>query len=294
MPIYFKERTISDIVIRVENLSQLSPSTSSGAGPATSSGAGPATPSGAGHIGHARRQHDTLRDALVDLLPRISRIGTKENKIRKIRDHSWQKEPNDTLWALKDVSFDVQRGEVIGVIGRPTLRSGIPCGHNGMGKSTLLKILLRITEPTIFVDFLASFLVLVLMMLVYRVPVTWAVLTLPAFLLLAAMTALGIGLWLAGLAVKFRNVAIGLGFVIDIWKYLTPVVYSATPVPAQWQTLYRLNPMTTVIEGFRWALLGTGAPPDALALIPMGLVLLLLVSGAFYFRRTERTIVDVI
>ncbi len=145
-----------------------------------------------------------------------------------------------------------------------------------------------------FVDFLASFVVLVLMMLVYRVPVTWAVLTLPAFLLLAAITALGIGLWLAGLAVKFHDVAIGLGFAIDIWKYLTPVVYSATLVPAQWQALYRLNPMTTVVEGFRWALLGTGAPPDATALIPAGLAIVVLITGAFFFRRTERTIVDVI
>ena len=144
------------------------------------------------------------------------------------------------------------------------------------------------------VDFLASFLVLVLMMLVYRVPVTWQVLTLPLFLLLAAMTALGMGLWLAGLAVKFHDVAIGLGFALDIWKYLTPVVYSATLVPAQWQTLYRLNPMTTVIEGFRWALLGTGTPPDATAGIAAALVTLLVVTGMFYFRRTERTIVDMI
>lgn len=145
-----------------------------------------------------------------------------------------------------------------------------------------------------FVDFLASFVVLVAMMLFYRVVPTWNMLYLPLFLLLAAVTALGIGLWLAGLAVKFHDVAIGLSFAIDILKYLTPVVYSATLVPAQWQTLYRLNPMTTVVDGFRWALLGIGAPPDATALIAAGLVAVLLVTGAFYFRRTERTIVDVI
>lgn len=145
-----------------------------------------------------------------------------------------------------------------------------------------------------FVDFLASFVVLVAMMLFYRVVPTWNMLYLPLFLLLAAVTALGIGLWLAGLAVKFHDVAIGLSFAIDIWKYLTPVVYSATLVPAQWQTLYRLNPMTTVVDGFRWALLGIGSPPDATALIAAGLVVVLLVTGAFYFRRTERTIVDVI
>ncbi len=144
------------------------------------------------------------------------------------------------------------------------------------------------------VDFLASFVVLVAMMLFYRVMPTWNTLYVPLFLLLAAMTALSIGLWLAGLAVKFHDVAIGLGFAIDIWKYLTPVVYSATLVPARWQTLYRLNPMTTVVDGFRWALLGIGAPPDAKALIAAGLVIILLITGAFFFRRTERTIVDVI
>jgi lipopolysaccharide transport system permease protein len=145
-----------------------------------------------------------------------------------------------------------------------------------------------------FVDFLASFVVLIGMMALFRVTPTWNVLALPLFLLLAAVTALGIGLWLAGLAVKFHDVAIGLSFAIDIWKYLTPVVYSASLVPERWQTLYHLNPMTTVIQGFRWALLDVGSAPGATALIPTGLVLVLLVSGAFYFRRTERTIVDMI
>lgn len=145
-----------------------------------------------------------------------------------------------------------------------------------------------------FVDFLASFVVLIGMMVLFRVTPTWNVLYLPLFLLLTAATALSIGLWLAGLAVKFHDVAIGLGFAIDIWKYLTPVVYSASLVPPRWQTLYNLNPMTTVIQGFRWALLGTGAAPDVMALIPAGIVLVLLVTGAFYFRRTERTIVDMI
>ena len=145
-----------------------------------------------------------------------------------------------------------------------------------------------------FVDFLASFVILVGMLVFYRVTPTWTVLALPLFLLLAAAAALGIGLWLAGLAVKFHDVAIGLGFAITVWQYLTPVAYSATLIPARWQTLYRLNPMVSVIEGFRWALLGTGQAPDWTMALSTGLVLVLLITGAFFFRRSERTIVDLI
>jgi lipopolysaccharide transport system permease protein len=144
------------------------------------------------------------------------------------------------------------------------------------------------------VDFCASFLVLVGMMLVFRVAPTWAALTLPLWLLLTAATALGVGLWLAGLAVKYHDVALALNFGVEIWKYLTPVAYSATLIPEQWRWLYSLNPMTQVVEGFRWALLGTSRPPNWSTAISTTLVLLLLITGAYYFRRTERTIVDVI
>lgn len=142
------------------------------------------------------------------------------------------------------------------------------------------------------VDFLASFVVLIGMMVFYQVLLTWRVLTLPLFLLLAAAAGLGVGLWLAGLAIKFRDVAIGLDFGVRVWQYLTPVAYSATLIPDQWQMLYRLNPMAVVVEGFRWALLGTGQAPDWTTALSVAVVLLALVTGAFYFRRTERTIVD--
>lgn len=144
------------------------------------------------------------------------------------------------------------------------------------------------------VDFAASFVVLIGMIFFYRVTLTWRVLTLPLFLLLAAALALGIGLWLAGLAVKFRDVAIVMGFGITAWQYLTPVAYSVTLISERWRLLYRLNPMTSVTEGFRWAVLGTGQSPDWITLVNAGTALLLLVTGAFYFRRAERTIVDVI
>jgi lipopolysaccharide transport system permease protein len=144
------------------------------------------------------------------------------------------------------------------------------------------------------VDFLASFVVLGGMMAVFRVDVTWAVVTRPVLLLLTAATSLSIGFWLAGLAVKFHDVAMGLGFGLSFWKYVTPVAYSMTLVPERWRTLYRLNPMTGVVQGFRWALLGAGQGADWTTAASAAAVLVLLVTGAFYFRRTERTIVDMI
>lgn len=145
-----------------------------------------------------------------------------------------------------------------------------------------------------FIDFLASFLVLMGMMVVFRVPLTWTVSTLPLFLLIAGGLGLGIGLWLAGLAVKYHDVNIAVGFGIDIWKYATPVAYSVTLIPQQYLNLYFLNPMAVVVEGFRWALLGTTGPPVWSILVAIFTVTITLISGAFFFRRIERTIVDLI
>ncbi len=145
-----------------------------------------------------------------------------------------------------------------------------------------------------FVDFLASFVVLAAMMVFFRAPLTWNVLMLPVYLLLAGGAALGMGFWLAGLSVRYHDVAIGVTLGITVWQYLTPVAYSASLVGARWQAVYRMNPMTPVVEGFRWALLGAGQPPDWSLAFGGGLVLLLIIAGAFYFRRTERTIVDML
>jgi lipopolysaccharide transport system permease protein len=142
------------------------------------------------------------------------------------------------------------------------------------------------------VDFAFSFVILLGMMLVYRIVPSWQMLALPAYLLLALVTALAVGLWLATISVKFRDVLIVLGFVISAWQYATPVAYSASLVPAQWLWLYNLNPMTVVVEGFRWALLGTGRAPIPTDLLVAGVMVLLMITGAYYFRRTERTIVD--
>ena len=144
------------------------------------------------------------------------------------------------------------------------------------------------------VDFVASFVVLIPMLIVYKVMPTWRILTLPLFLMLATCAGLGVGLWLAGLAVKYHDVKLGIGFALTVWQYLTPVAYSATLIPESWQLFYRLNPMTTVVEGFRWSLLNRGGSHMWTSGITVLLVVVVLISGAFYFRRTERTIVDMI
>lgn len=143
------------------------------------------------------------------------------------------------------------------------------------------------------IDFTISFIILLGMMLFYGYAVTWSILTIPIYLLLAAATALAVGLWCASWIVHYHDVNEILSYAIRGWMYATPVVYAISIIPEKWRLLYRLNPMTHVIEGFRWALLGTGHPSGMLLVISALLVGMLLISGAFYFRRTERNIVDI-
>ncbi len=144
------------------------------------------------------------------------------------------------------------------------------------------------------VDFAISFVVLLGLMLFYGIAPTWAIVTLPLFILLAALTALAVGLWLSALNVQYRDVQHLIPFIIQAWMYASPVAYSATLVPAGLlRTLYGLNPMAGVIQGFRWALLG-GSPPDALLLVSTLVVILLLVTGLAYFRRMEESFADIV
>lgn len=150
------------------------------------------------------------------------------------------------------------------------------------------------------VDFAIAFGVLVVLLIVYRVPLTANVLWLPAFLLLAIITALGFGLWLASLNVRYRDVNYLIPFLLQIWMYCTPVVYGSTLIPERFRWLMALNPMTGVVEGFRWALLqGAGvnsqaAGGAALTALSVAISLIVLVSGVVFFRNTERTFADVI
>lgn len=144
------------------------------------------------------------------------------------------------------------------------------------------------------VDFLFSFLVLIGLMVFYKIQITWNVLWLPLFLLFALATAFAVGLWLSALNVQYRDVQQMIGPIVSAWMYASPVVYSASIIPsAKWQVVYALNPMAGVIQGFRWALLGT-QPPDISLLVSIGVVLVLLVSGLFFFKRMERVFADIV
>jgi lipopolysaccharide transport system permease protein len=143
-------------------------------------------------------------------------------------------------------------------------------------------------------DFAIAFVILLLMMAYYGVRPTWAIVTLPAFLLLAMLTALGVGLWLSALNVKYRDVRYTISFLIQFWLFATPVAYSSSIVPARWRALYGLNPMAGVVEGFRWALLGKSEGPGALLAVSVAVVILILISGLYYFRRMEAEFADVV
>lgn len=143
------------------------------------------------------------------------------------------------------------------------------------------------------VDFAIAFLVLLGMMVYYGIPPTPSLVFLPAFLLLAVITALGVGMWLSALNVEYRDVRYVVPFLIQIWLFATPVAYPSSLLAEPFRTLYGLNPMVGVVEGFRWALLGTSPPGPMIALSAL-VTLALLVSGAFCFRRMERSFADVV
>jgi lipopolysaccharide transport system permease protein len=144
------------------------------------------------------------------------------------------------------------------------------------------------------VDFAVSFTILLAMMAFYGIVPGVAFFSLPLFLMLAFVTVLSIGLWLAALNVKYRDVSFVVPFFTQFWLFLTPVAYSSTIIPPQWRVVYGLNPMVGVVEGFRWALLGTDNPPTPLLAVSVTVVAILLIGGVFYFRRMEAEFADLI
>ncbi len=176
------------------------------------------------------------------------------------------------------------------------------CSNSLLGNAHLLskvyfpRLLVPLSAVVVsFVDFLLSGIVLLGLMIYYQYVPSWRVFTLPLFIAIAFAAAMGIGLWMAALNVKYRDFRYIVPFVLQFGLYISPVGFSSSIVPEQWRLLYSLNPMVGVIDGFRWAILGGGSgiymPGFLLSLF---LVTVLLISGVWYFRKVERTFADVI
>lgn len=144
------------------------------------------------------------------------------------------------------------------------------------------------------IDYVASFLVFIVVFFIYRMPLRVEMLLVPVFTIVAFAFALAVGLWLATLSVKYRDVSFAVTFLLQALMYLSPVIYSVSMVPEPLQIIYQLNPMTGVIQGMRWSLLGSGEPPNIMFIVSSFVVIILLFSGAYVFRRTERTVVDIL
>jgi lipopolysaccharide transport system permease protein len=175
------------------------------------------------------------------------------------------------------------------------------CGVSLVGEASLI---MKVYFPRLIIplasvmapliDFFVSFLVLLVMIGWYGIAPGWNILYLPVFLLLALMTALAVGLWLAPLNVRYRDVGHTIPFLTQFWLYASPVAYPVSLVPEKWRLLYSLNPMVGVIEGFRWAVLGNQSPDFGVITVSTVVVVALLLGGVVFFKRMERTLADVV
>jgi lipopolysaccharide transport system permease protein len=145
------------------------------------------------------------------------------------------------------------------------------------------------------VDFVIAFLVFLVLMVAYGIAPTWYMVFLPLLVLLAIATALAFGLWLSSLNVLYRDVAYIIPFFLQVWMFMTPIIYAAPTFQHHplWKFIYNLNPMAGVVEGFRWALIG-GSPPNGMVAISSTMMLVALVTGLIYFKRMERVFADVV
>ena len=180
--------------------------------------------------------------------------------------------------------------------------SGLTASSNSLvGSANLLKKVYfpRLVVPIAAVlpgavDFVLAFVVLLGMMLFYGIVPTGRVVLLPALLLLALVTSLGVGLWFSAMNVQFRDVRYAVPFLVNAWMFATPIAYPSSLLDEPWRTLYGINPMAGVVEGFRWALLDTSTAPGAMVWVSALGAVVIVVSGAFYFRRMEKTFADVV
>jgi homopolymeric O-antigen transport system permease protein len=146
----------------------------------------------------------------------------------------------------------------------------------------------------LLVDFAMSFVVLLGMMAYYRITPTTAIVTLPLLVLLTVTGALGAGLWVAALSVRYKDLRLALPHLIQLWLLATPVAFPSSAIPERWRLLVALNPMAGIVEGFRWALLGSVAAPLSMLALSGGIALGLLLTGLYLFRRMERTFADLV
>lgn len=168
--------------------------------------------------------------------------------------------------------------------------------HNMITKVYFPKLILPLASVVAgLVDFAIASIILVALFIYYKTTPAWSLLwTLPLFLLLAIITALGVALWLSAINVKYRDVNYVLPFLTQFWFFATPVGYSAKAISEKWQLVYSLNPMAGVVNGFRWALLGIGNGPDAGLWVSVAISIVILITGLFYFRNMEKTFADTI
>jgi homopolymeric O-antigen transport system permease protein len=174
-------------------------------------------------------------------------------------------------------------------------------GNSLLGDANLLQkvyfprlILPLSAVATPLVDCLFSLLLLFGMAFWFGIMPTWNMLFLPFFLMLALLTALSVGLWLAPLNIKYRDIGYTIPFLTQVWMYASPLVYPVSMIPERWRLLYSLNPMVGVIEGFRWALVGHKSPDFEIMAVSGIVVIVLLWGGALFFRRAERTFADIV
>lgn len=144
------------------------------------------------------------------------------------------------------------------------------------------------------VDMMIAMVLLMFVLFSFGISLSFNILLLPVFILLAMLCAFGLSLWSSAMNVRYRDVGRAIPFLVQILMYLSPVIYSASSVPEQWQSLFRLNPVTSVIDGFRWALLGTVSPDLPMLAISWIVVVLLVVTGLAFFNRTQDKFADVI
>lgn len=144
------------------------------------------------------------------------------------------------------------------------------------------------------VDFALSFVVLLALMFAFGLAPTANVVWLPLFVALTFLSALGVGLWLSALNVQYRDVRYAVPFLTQLWFFATPIAYPGSLLDEPWRTIYGINPMAGVVEGFRWALVGTGSAPSGMLVVSVAATLVVLIGGVFYFQRMERTFADVV